>query len=290
MTDVERFIFDLAPYGEMKNSRVAITGNGLISRSIAAAFDFWNKDFGVNITCDVFTRSKGFLVERDRIPKEIDYNYIIHTACPIKTTLSQSSEFFNICSFGTRNAFINHPKAKHLHISSGAVAKPRLLDCIDDASLYSEGKRLSELAALQYSSNVKIARVFCPYGLYMDLNNGLAISNFIKAGINKTNLYVEGRNVRSYMHSADLVNWLITILVNGKKSVYDVGSFVPVEMLDVAKMISDNVTVSHNGKYSEYLPKNKAAIEELDLREYYNLHTGLRDVIKQLSLWKLISK
>ena len=99
-------------------------------------------------------------------------------------------------------------------------------------------KKFKDLATKSY--NVSIARCFTFIGKNIVRYN-YAISDLINAANNKNNITLNSQIdvFRSYMHSDDLSNWLITILKNSntKCPIYNVGSDKVINLKNLTKKI-----------------------------------------------------
>ncbi len=83
---------------------------------------------------------------------------------------------------------------------------------------YDEGKRCAETICMdynrEYSTDVKIVRIFNTYGPNMSLDDGRVVSNFIiqaLAGENIT-MYGDGSQTRSFQYIDDLIKGLIAMM------------------------------------------------------------------------------
>jgi nucleoside-diphosphate-sugar epimerase len=117
-----------------------------------------------------------------------------------------------------------------------------------------------------------------------------AISDLINAANNKSIIKLNSSiNVfRSYMHSDDLSNWLITILKNSNTRcpIYNVGSdkIVDLKILSkkIGKMTNKKVSVktSKSKKFDYYVPSINKAKKKLNLNISINLNDALNSIIK----------
>lgn len=162
-------------------------------------------------------------------------------------------------------------------------------------SAYSIGKRFCEESAfLESSSNsarIVVARCFSFVGPGLPLNEHFAIGNFVRDIIAYKDIRIkgDGQAVRSYMHIADLCNWLLILLLRGKTGeAYNVGSELPISMKELAEMVKQfsnkNSTIHIDGKPSvglapsTYFPRTSKA-QSIGLRETQTLLDGLREMI-----------
>ena len=96
--------------------------------------------------------------------------------------------------------------------------------------------------------------------------------------------------IRSYMYAEDMVNWLITIILNSKLKtpVYNVGSDHPIELSSLAekikKLLKYKIKIiqkSHNfQKVDKYVPNIRKTKNDLNLKILYNLNNSLKKCLK----------
>ncbi|MGE3759992.1 MAG: NAD-dependent epimerase/dehydratase family protein, partial [Pseudobdellovibrionaceae bacterium] len=193
---------------------------------------------------------------------EQEFSTIIHGAAAASRDLNENhpEEMFNTILDGTRAILkvAEDSKVKRVQlISSGAVygTQPGKLDRVDELftgapdttdprSSYGEAKRAAEFlsvcSARKHGYHLSIARCYSFIGPYLPLDIHFAAGNFLKAVLDNDPIKIggDGSPFRSYLYSADLIVWLLTILVKGESSKpYNVGSEDPVSILDLAKAI-----------------------------------------------------
>lgn len=192
------------------------------------------------------------------------YNYFIHAATDADAKLNTENPLLMLDTIteGTKRVLEFAKEQSELKAflltSSGAVygEQPENVTHISETdsfhidinkpgSAYAEGKRLSELYcsiyAKQYNMPIKIARCFAFVGPYLPLDKHFAVGNFIRNGLNGENIIIkgDGKPLRSYMYSADLVIWLLTILLKGNSGeTYNVGSDVPISIKELALKVA----------------------------------------------------
>jgi nucleoside-diphosphate-sugar epimerase len=163
--------------------------------------------------------------------KQMDYDAYIHLA-PV-------SPYPVI--FGAK---WNH--ARLLYCSSGIVYQDNIL------TEYRLNKQAWETDCLMSGVDVVIARLFTFSGEGLDDNK--AITRYYKAARENKPIQIwgDGSVVRSYMTGFDLGEMMWAILERGESgAAYDVGSLVPITMLELAKFII-------------YTTKSKSTIEFID--------------------------
>jgi len=196
---------------------------------------------------------------------EANFDYIIHAATDSDAKLNSENPLamLDTINEGTRRILEfakDQPGLKALlFTSSGAVygKQPEnvfrisekdnfYLDLNNPGSAYAEGKRLAELYCSIYAKHflvpVVIARCFAFVGPHLPLNKHYAIGNFIRDGLNGHNITISGDGTpqRSYMYAADLVIWLVTLLIRGNiGEAYNVGSDIPISISELAYKIAE---------------------------------------------------
>lgn len=235
-----------------------------------------------------------------------DFDYIIHAATDASTTLNKNNPELMRSTIldGMRHIinFAEHVSCKRLlYTSSGAAygVQPLTLDSIsedyikhenyinDDA--YASAKRESELF-LDGCENfdIIIARCFSFSGPYLPLDGTYAFGNFILNRLKNETISINssGESIRTYLYAADLVIWLLTLLVKGKnKCIYNVGSDEEISILDLAKKISnDKVDVLAYGEIgvgvTRYVPDIVKAKDELGLDIYTKIDDAILKTLK----------
>ena len=211
-----------------------------------------------------------------------------------------------------------HKKTKILFTSSGAVYGPRQIMknmiekekiSLNNVSKFKGYKKkyaktkiimereFNELA--QKGFKVSIARLFAFIGKKILINKNFAITNLVNQAKNKrikSILLSDSRDVyRSYMHSDDLVRWLITILLNSNKkpNTYNVGSDEAISIENLAKIISKKFNKKVNRKKNflvkdkkevvdYYVPSISKAKKDLNLKLRYKLNYSLKSLLGKI--------
>ena len=245
---------------------------------------------------------------------DLDIDYLIHAATEASASLNheQPLVMFDSIVKGTRNVleFAHRRNIKRmLYVSSGAVygVQPRHLrgfpedytggpDTLDPASAYAEAKRSAELLCACYSKfsqvEIPVARCFAFTGPYLDLDAHFAIGNFIRNGINHENIIIrgDGKPMRSYMYMADLVIWLLHILIWGKSSeAYNVGSDEALTIADLAMKVAAFFPglkvevlnqVRPTDRNQNYVPDVSKFKKEFNLAQIINLEQAISKTIE----------
>jgi len=239
---------------------------------------------------------------------------VFHLATPASAALNrdQPHEMLRVISSGTSNV-LDRSRAsgarRFLLASSGAVygklapGSPKVTesyrgapDPLDAGTSYHQGKRLAEhlgaLAARDGSVEVKVARCFAFAGPHLPLAAHFAFGNFLRDATEQGHIRVggDGTAVRSYLYAADLVVWLLTILVFGAPSrPYNVGSEFAVTIEQLAARIAaladcDYSVARQPGSDPPdvYVPSTARAREELGLEEWTDLDGSIARTLKVL--------
>jgi len=134
------------------------------------------------------------------------------------------------------------------HISEDYLGGP---DPLDPASVYAEGKRISEqMCALQSahsSIEIKIARCFAFVGPHLPLDAHFAIGNFIGDVLAGRPIKINGDGTarRSYLYASDLAIWLWTMLFQAPNLVpINVGSADDLSIFELAQAVVQSLKAS----------------------------------------------
>lgn len=310
----------------MAGSRVFITGGtgffGIwLLESIAAA----NDTLKVGVGATVLSRDpQRFLSRMPQLAKRKEFDwlsghpttfrfpdgrhdFLLHLATATSAHLDQTDPIemlkAKLASISRVLDFARHAGIRRMLVtSSGAVygrQPPELShipetyggapDPLNAASAYGTGKRLVEqVCTLTPEVDTVIARCFSFIGPHLPLDARFAAGNFLRDALGGRAVMVNGDGTpcRSYMHPADLVIWLITILLRGKKGrAYNVGSDQTVSIAELATSIATLGGVAlhvaspaqHTSKPPErYVPAIARARSELGLDVWIGLAESLR--------------
>ncbi len=210
---------------------------------------------------------------------------------------------------GTRRVLdfaATHNTRKLLLTSSGAVygKQPATLshtpedylgapDPLDPASVYGEGKRISEQMCALYARNtnleIKIARCFAFVGPHLPLDVHFAIGNFIRDAMQHHTIEIagDGTPLRSYLYASDLTIWLWTIFFRAPSmQAINVGSEEAVSIATLARTVVDvldpsatiNISKTANpGQHPpQYIPSTQRAQQLLGLKQTISLQEAIR--------------
>ena len=146
--------------------------------------------------------------------KWMTWDYIVHLANISPYEVLEFSQPFGI---------------RVLYASSGIIYHD------ENDTEYRQNKLDWEKECLDSGVDVVIARLFTFYGEGLD--DGKAYTQFVRAAQagEPLKIWGDGSCVRSYMYGAELGRWMWAILLRGERGqTYDVGSDVPVTMLELA--------------------------------------------------------
>lgn len=305
-------------------------GTGFIGRWLLESFIWANTKYQLNAKAVVLTRNKeGFkqkcphLYEQPALEffegdvRSFEFfsknvSYFIHAATDVSVKLNRENPelIYNTIVQGAKRTleFANYAHAKQfLFLSSGAVYGKQPFEishlteecqCTPDQleSAYAKGKSVAENlcreAGYHSEISIKIARCFAFVGPELPLDLHYAIGNFIRDGLKGGPVVIEGDGtvVRSYLHVADLVIWLWTILLEGKSHcIYNVGSEDAITLREVANYVANYFTpqlevkvlkpTSLSVKQERYIPDTKRAAKELKLIQRINLIDSIASTI-----------
>lgn len=242
---------------------------------------------------------------RDFAPPPGPFPYVIHAATAASEALNRNAPrtMFDTIVDGTRRVFEFADGAGTralLLTSSGAVYGrqpldlPRLVesygggpDPSSPLSAYAEGKRAAEFLAATSGLPVKIARGFAFVGAFLPLDTHFAAGNFIRDAVAGRTIEIrgDGTPLRSYLYAADLVVWLLAILLDGQNNrPYNVGSDQAVSIAELAETVAAvaggvgiRIHQSPSGQAPErYVPAIERARQELGLEVWTSLPEAFR--------------
>lgn len=208
---------------------------------------------------------QGDIEDYSTLPADHSFTHLIHAASDSTRGSSLTPlETYRQIYAGTRNvlqlAAITGVK-RFLYCSSGAVYGPQpdslpfLSEThpstlpFDQFHSYGHAKRAAEylchLHAAEDGFDLLIARCFSFSGPDLPLNAHYAFGNFLHDALTSPNIVVNssGESIRSYLDQADLAVWLTRILFDAQPgSIFNVGSDIPLSVLDLAKAVRDVIS------------------------------------------------
>jgi UDP-glucuronate decarboxylase len=247
-------------------------------------------------------------------PDNKRFTHILHAAT--ETTIGPQLsplEWYCQIAEGTKNLLeyaVMNKIQRFLLTSSGGVYGPQPkflekipetycgeLDTMNVHNAYSIGKRSAEhLCALyrdRYRIDFVIARCFAHVGRDLPTDTHFAIGNFIRDALCKENIMVKGDGspIRTYMDQLDLAIWLNKLLEYGEPGeVYNVGSDIPISILDLAHLVRDvlapsrKIVVENYTKLPDlrnrYVPSIEKAKNKLGLFTTVSLEESIESTAK----------
>jgi nucleoside-diphosphate-sugar epimerase len=224
--------------------------------------------------------------------EHFQFDYMLHAAADTTavTTEAEEGERTRTIVGGTHRMLELAQKSgarRLLNVSSGAVygvftSQPTGAK-EDDYALahplipYAEAKREAERLCAESTVDFVTARAFAFLGPHLPLDAHFAAGNFLRDARRGGPIHVrgDGTALRSYLHPADLVVWLLRILLRGERArAYNVGSDEVVTIAQLARNIADAVqpapeviiqAVQAPGPQNIYLPDVTRARHELGL-------------------------
>lgn len=247
---------------------------------------------------------------------EGEFSHVLHmgTTTSLATFRNETplAKFENIV-IGTQRTLdfaVKCRAAKFLLTSSGAVygSQPAGVSHIPDdylggpeptnpAAAVGHSKRAAEFLTAAYGQqhglDVTIARCFSFVGRHLPLDMHYAIGNFMRDALNGGPVEVrgDGTQVRSYLYAADLVIWLLTILLKGTPGrAYNVGSEEDVTIADLAQRVARSVQPPVAMRVAglpplfarpdRYVPSTERARTELGLRTLIGLDEAIARTLR----------
>ena len=242
---------------------------------------------------------------RDAINPAATPDLVIHAATTASAALDANDPdtMFAIVVEGTERVLdlAAAAGARMLFTSSGAVYGRQppdrygsseddlpAVDALEGRGAYARGKYLAEEACRSSDVGVVVARLFAFVGPHLPLDSHFAIGNFIRDALDGGPVVVggDGTPFRSYQYAADLVVWLLALLVRGESGrAYNVGSDEAVDIATLARTVAaevGNVAVQVNGTADSsrpaerYVPDCSRARTELGLTNSVSLEEAIR--------------
>jgi nucleoside-diphosphate-sugar epimerase len=324
-------------WDEVRDQHIFLTGGtGFFGTWLTESFLHVNRDLSLDAKLTVLTRDPGRF--RKKCPHlatdpaltllqgdvrtfafpDGEFSHLIHAATESSGTQGTERSFDMLTTIvdGTGRALEfarTRGVRKMLLTSSGAVygKQPAGLthvpedylggpDPLDPASVYAEGKRVSEQMCALLAANgpieIKIARCFAFVGPHLPLDAHFAIGNFIGDVLAGRPIKIRGDGTarRSYLYASDLVVWLWTMLFQAPSLVpVNVGSADDLSILDLAQTVVESLgvptdievakTPTLGASVARYVPSVERAKEVLGLAQT----VGLQEAIRRTANWHL---
>ncbi len=322
-SDLDEILRQCQVWETLRGARILVTGGtGFFGKWILSALDHANRELSLDAELCVLSRNPGRFLSDQPALAHLRFvtgdvrafslsgeglTHVIHGATAASAALNEADPLtmFDTIVEGTRNTLtraLDSHASRFLMISSGAVygRQPSELSHVGESFMggpdvllpgaaYHEGKRAAEWLSVAMTKDTTltatIARCFAFVGPHLPLDAHFAIGNFIRDGLAGKTIGVDGDGTphRSYMYAADLVTWLLTILVRGRRNVaYNVGSEESVSIAELARAVADHFHVdvaikkTPSGKPPErYVPSTVLARSELGLSLRSDLRTAI---------------
>lgn len=328
---------------EMRGQKIFITGGtGFFGAWLLESFAHINRSLRVEAEVVVLTRNADRF--RQKFPHlafdrsitciegdvrnfafpEGDFRYVIHAAteASAKQAAEAPIEMLTTILAGTERTLefaATHGTRRFLLTSSGAVygRQPSEIvhlaesylgapNPVEAASVYSEGKRTSELMCALYAKThgleCAIARCWAFCGAHLPLDTHFAIGNFIRDAVAGGPLRIggDGTPTRSYLYAGDLASWLWTMLFRAPSMVpYNVGSAESVSILELAESVREaldpqvKIEVAKapdaGATISRYVPSVERIGDDLGLHQTVSLVETIRKTAAWYG-WKSIGR
>jgi dTDP-glucose 4,6-dehydratase len=300
---------------------VILGGTGFIGLWILQALQEYKNNLGIKTNVTVYTRNSKqahqLLVKEMKLTleiKEIDFtiqpiliekaDYYICAATPsrIKTGLDNPNDVYSSALNSSESVLLsardqgNIPTV--LNLSSGIVYGSQSLLISNQKEIafrenatnnqgYKNAKIISE-EIFEHATKEGIVKAISPrlfafFGPGIALNEQFAIGNFLRDGLNHSKIRINGNpnTIRSYMYPTDLINWLMSALRNPVQESVNIGSEIPITMLELAKLISDKTCelgveqTMNQEELTNYVPSTEKFRKLYGVSETISIEEGL---------------
>lgn len=327
MIEFDRIINSNADISALKNSTVMITGaTGTVGSYLLDLLLYYNKKHGANISIVCPVRNPAKIpaelksvdlldwVEFD-LTKELNIDrsvdYLVHCAGPTRSAemVERPVDTVNAIALGTENMlefFRKHGGKGFLYLSSVEIYGENFdetkvltedtmgaVNPLNVRSSYPEAKRLAETLCVAYSAQyglpVKIARLSQILGVGKGDNR--LIAYLCECARNKQQIVLksDGKATKAYCYIADCISALITILVKGENTAYNIANE---KMILSVRELADFVSSKYIGKSviienkataiypkSSYLVMDSAKLQGLGWKAVFGLDEALEGLI-----------
>jgi nucleoside-diphosphate-sugar epimerase len=309
-SDLEHIVLrSSAELAELRGKSLFITGGtGFFGKWLVAALCHADAQLGLGLRLTVLSRDPGKFLALHPEAAALDslrfqpgdvadfplaedhYDYIIHAATETLDIVTAAQEEARARAIvdGTRRVLELARQCgvrRLLHVSSGGVygtAAGKLSGASEDDAAspttpYARAKREAEKLCENSSLDFTTARAFAFLGPHLALDAHYAAGNFLRDAHRGGPILVrgDGTALRSYLYPADLVVWLLRILLRGERArAYNVGSDETVSTAQLARRIAGKISptpeviiqsLQPQGPQNIYLPDIRRARTELNL-------------------------
>lgn len=324
----QKYKFKKKEIEQFKNKKILITGaSGFIGFSLYLFFLNLNHNHNLNIKFFLVSRTNSFLkkINKNLNTKHININivdfnkikikvdFIFHLASNVEHRPSKKviSESLNTVINGT-NSIVNYCNKnnvkKLIYFSSAAIYSDKknilnkkidenhemFFDINDDVNYYALHKKIAEDIITNNLNKERyyIVRPFTVVGPRMKLNHSFVFGNFIKHLIDKNDFIIKGNGLskRSFLHVDDLSFFTVKLTLNGKNSIYNLGSKEIINIKKLAKIfclfsktnLNKNLKVEilnniKNSRRNSYKPDLDLFFNEFKLNEKFSITEKILD-------------
>ena len=322
---------------EVRGQRIFLTGGtGFFGCWLLESFSHVNRELGLGARATVLSRDPAkFAVKCPHLTADAavslhagdvrdfdfpagEFGYVIHAATEttgeqapgellstIVAGTEQTLDFAAQCGakkflLTSSGAVYGRQPAEMTHVPESYLGAP---DTMDAASVYAEGKRVSELLCALHQKaatargkayEAKIARCWAFIGPHLPLDAHFAVGNFIGDVLAGRPIAIGGDGTprRSYLYAADLAVWLWTMLLRGPALVpINVGSGNDVSIRELAETVAQTLRPETEIRVAKqavagaaparYVPSVERAEALLGLRET----VALDEAIQRTAAW-----
>lgn len=314
-------------FNQLRGQKILIIGStSFVGMWVTEAILYADIKFNLGISITIISRNKQKTIERfgsfissgkispiykslQEVQKSelLGINQVVNLATLTDTSSGDLQLIANIQMFQQFWSILDFNSVKNiLFTSSGAVYGKNPENLIklkeeDGARFntgyknlgYGLGKISSEFLGFQWAErdnvNFKVARLFSFSGAFLPLKGNYVIGNFINNVINNDPLLIKnpGKVYRSFLYGADMALWLWKILVEGNNSVYNVGSDLEINTIELAQIVSEiyysenrvQILKDNIGNNESYVPNIEKIKRELSLEIRYSLKESITKMI-----------
>jgi nucleoside-diphosphate-sugar epimerase len=254
---------------------VILGGTGFVGKWLVSALNFAKESLNLEYDLYVVTRSRtraqrelGIsnikFIEHDLASSILtlpNADFYIHGATP-SVPSTGSKDLVGVAnstlngSLSIFNAALKSKNTKSiLYLSSGAVyGKQTSVKTLQPEgpaklpnptlSFYGHTKLIGEsiCAQINLETGIPIStpRLFAFFGPHISLNDHFAIGNFLRDAREGKSIRILGnpKTIRSYLYPTDLISNLLKLIVHPQHKPINIGSSIPLTLLEVAKQIS----------------------------------------------------
>jgi dTDP-glucose 4,6-dehydratase len=311
---------------ELREIRIFLTGGtGFVGRWLLGALSGANRAFDLRLDLTLLTRGGDYFHDiegdledtgfhiirgdvRDFSFPDGEFSLVVHAAAESSRPTTDRETHQTIVE-GTRRCLEfarRHGTRRFLYVSSGAVygRQPADLERVSETAdskrgpeglnAYGRAKLEAERMVIEAAGpDATIARGFAFVGPHLALDRHFAIGNFIRDALGGGPIVVrgDGTPLRSYLYAADLVIWLLTVMLRGRPGwAYNVGSEEAISIGNLARLVADTVRPNTpvevleaptGAPAAQYVPSTERARRDLGLQVW----TTLAEAIRRTANW-----